>query len=85
MYPVTRYVGETARSAYTRGKEHTKSLNNKEERLHCGNTVKRNTIASKAVPYVTGVYHNDAMLRQITEGVRINNVNEDSLMNSKNE
>ncbi|XP_022810130.1 uncharacterized protein LOC111347144, partial [Stylophora pistillata] len=33
------YVGETARSAYTRGKEHTKSLNNKEERSalwkHC--------------------------------------------------
>ncbi|PFX15321.1 Transposon Ty3-G Gag-Pol polyprotein [Stylophora pistillata] len=81
------YVGETARSAYTRGKEHTKSLNNKEERSalwkHCKE--KHNREVKQFRMDVTGVYHNDAMLRQITEGVRINNVNEDSLMNSKNE
>ena len=81
------YVGETARSAYTRGKEHTKSLNNKEERSalwkHCKE--KHNSEVKQFRMDVTGVYHNDAMLRQITEGVRINNVNEDSLMNSKNE
>ena len=34
---------------------------------------------------VTGVYPNDAMLRQISEGIKINNVDEDSLINSKNE
>ena len=34
---------------------------------------------------VTGVYFNDAMLRQISEGIKINNVDEDSLINSKNE
>ena len=34
---------------------------------------------------VTGSYSNDAMLRQISEGVRIDQVQEDSLMNSKNE
>ena len=34
---------------------------------------------------VTGVYSNDAMLRQISEGVKINNEDEDSLMNSNNE
>ena len=81
------YVGETARSAYTRGKEHVKSLNNKEERSalwkHCKE--KHNSEVKQFRMDVTGVYHNDAMLRQITEGVRINNVNEDSLMNSKNE
>ena len=33
----------------------------------------------------TGVYFNDAMLRQISEGIKINNVDEDSLINSKNE
>ena len=33
----------------------------------------------------TGVYPNDAMLRQISEGIKINNVDEDSLINSKNE
>ena len=34
---------------------------------------------------VTGIYPNDAMLRQISEGIKINNVDEDSLINSKNE
>ena len=34
---------------------------------------------------VTGSYSNDAMLRQISEGFRIDQVPEGSLMNSKNE
>ena len=34
---------------------------------------------------VTGLYPNDAMLRQISEGVKIDKVPEDSLINSKNE
>ena len=34
---------------------------------------------------VTVVYPNDAMLRQISEGIKINNVDEDSLINSKSE
>ena len=34
---------------------------------------------------VTGSYSNDAMLRQISENVRIDQVPECSLMNSKNE
>ena len=34
---------------------------------------------------VTGVYFNDVMLGQISEGIKINNVDEDSLINSKNE
>ena len=34
---------------------------------------------------VIGVHSNDAMLRQISEGVEMNNVDEDSLMNYKNE
>ena len=33
----------------------------------------------------TGLYPNDAMLRQISEGVRIEKVPGDSLINSKNE
>ena len=34
---------------------------------------------------VTEVYFNDAMLRQISEGIKINYVDEDSLINSKKE
>ena len=32
---------------------------------------------------VTGVYSNDALLRQKSEGVKINNEDEESLMNFK--
>ena len=81
------YVGETSRSAYTRGKEHEKSLSNKEERSalwkHCKE--KRNNEVQRFQMSVTGLYPNDAMLRQISEGVRIEKVPGDSLINSKNE
>ena len=83
-------MGETSRSVYTRGKEHEKSLSNKEERSalwkHCkekhNNEVQR---FQMNVTGVTGLYSNDAILRQISEGVRIDKVPADSLINSKNE
>ena len=66
-------VGEKLRSAYTRGKEHSKSLGNKEERSalwkHC-----REKHSSEIQQFQMNV-----------KGVKINNVDEDSLMNSKNE
>ena len=81
------YVGETSRSAYTRGKEHSKWLINKEERSalwkHCRE--KQGNKIQQFQMNVTGVFSNDAMLRQISEVVKINNVDEESLMNSKNE
>ena len=81
------YVGETSRNVYTRGKEHSKSLGNKEERSafwkHCRE--KHSSEIQQFQMNVTEVYFNDAMLRQISEGIKINNVDEDSLINSKNE
>ena len=81
------YIGETSRSAYTRGKEHMKLLAKKKERSalwkHCKE--KRNSEIQKFEMNVTGSYSNDAMLRQISENVRIDQVPEGSLMNSKNE
>ena len=81
------YIGETLRSACTRGKEHMKSLAKKEERsalwTHCKE--KHNSEMQKFEMNVTGSYSNDAMLRQISEVVRIDQVPEGSLMNSKNE
>jgi len=80
-------VGETPRSSYTTGKEHEKSFSNKEERSalwkHCKE--KHNNEVQRFQMNVTGVYRNDAMLRQIPEGVRIEKVPGDSLINSKNE
>ena len=70
------YVGETSRSAYTRGKEHEKSLSNKEERSalwkHCKE--KHNNEVQRFQMNVTGLYSDDAMPRQISKGVRIDKV-----------
>ena len=64
-----------------------KSLAKKEERSalwkHCKE--KHNNEMQKFEMNVTGSYSNDAMLRQISEGVRIDQLPEASLMNSKNE
>ena len=80
-------IGETLRSVYTRGKEHMKSLAKKEEKSalwkHCKE--KHNSEMQKFEMNVTGSYYNDAMLRQISEGVWVDQVPENSLMNSKNE
>ena len=68
-------------------KEHMKLLAKKEERSalwkHCKE--KHNSEMQKFEMNVTGSYSNDAMLRQILQGVRIDQVPEGSLMNSKNE
>ena len=64
-----------------------KSLAKKEERSalwkHCKE--KHNNQMQKFEMSVTGSYSNDAMLRQISEGVRIDQLPEGSLMISKNE
>ena len=67
------YVGETLRSAYTKGKEHMKSLAKKEERsaLWKHYKEKHNSEMQKFEMNVTDSYSNDVMLRQISEGVRI--------------
>ena len=64
-----------------------KSLTKKEERSalwkHCKE--KHNNEMQKFEMNFTGSYSNDAMLRQISEGVQIDQVPEGSLINSKNE
>ena len=64
-----------------------KSMAKKEERSALWNYCKEkhNSEMQKFEMNVTGSYSNDTMLRQISEGVRIGQVPEDSLMNSKNE
>ena len=81
------YIGQTSRTAYTRGKEHIKSLAKKKKRSalwkHCKKKTHNNEM-QKFKMNVTGSYSNNAMLRQISEGVRIDQVPEGSLMNSRN-
>ena len=80
------YIRQTSRTAYTRGKEHIKSLAKKEEgsalREHCKE--KHNNEMQKFEMNVTGSYSNNAMLGQISDGVRIDQGPEGSLMNSRN-
>ena len=70
------YVGETWRSAETRGKEHTKSLNRKEEWFallkHCRD--KHDNKIQKFQMNVTSFY-----------SIRIDRIAKGSLMNSMNE
>ena len=82
-----KYIGETSRTAYTRGKEHLRSLKRKEE----GSVMWRHTGEEHGsdVPdftmNVTGVFGDDAMLRQVTEAVLISRTQSSKLINNKNE
>ena len=68
-----KYVGETARSAFTRGKElldgMDKAVSQSVLRRHANDC--HNGVIPDYVVNVTGVYHGDAMLRQITESIKI--------------
>ena len=82
------YKGESADNGYTRGKKHQNDLqkrNIKNSALwrHC-----RDIHGSRMQEFkmsVTGVFKDDAMLRQITEAVQIENVDPVRLMNTRAE
>ena len=82
-----KYKGETSYNGYKRGKEHTYLLNGRSEKSplwkHCERDHNREiqTFSMK----VTGTYRNDAMLRQISEAVQIENTETDSLINTRAE
>ena len=82
------YKGESASNGYTRGLEHLKNLNrhdvdNSPLWRHCL-TQHGGNMQSFSMS-ITGSYRNDAMLRQITEAVQINNTNREVLMNDRTE
>ena len=74
------YKGETASNAYTRGGEHmnrlrARDLNGSPLWRHCLEQHEgEEQVFSMSV---TGSFRNDAMLRQITEAVQINNMEEE--------
>ena len=82
-----KYTGESSRTAYSRGKEHLDDLDKKREKSRMWKHCKSKH--AERVPdfrmHVKGIYSRDAMLRQITEAVRINNAPAGSLMNDKTE
>ena len=81
-----KYVGETARSAYSRGLEHLKASKTGQEQSVMWKQA-REKHGGKLPAYVmdvTGIFGDDAMLRQITESVLIRNTPGQKLMNTKN-
>ena len=82
------YKGESAGSAYTRGKEHKRTLNarnitNSPLWRHCRSV--HDGVVQEFQMNVTGTFRNDAMLRQITEAVQIDNVEPGRLLNTRAE
>ena len=81
------YYGETARNAFTRGKEHLKDL----DRRSAGSVLWRHCRETHegSIPdfrmNVKACYGKDAMLRQIAEAVLIGNAEGDELLNNKTE
>ena len=82
-----KYIGEMSRSAYTRGEGHLRALEQREQSLviwrhscekHDGNV-------PGFTMNVTGMFQSDAMLRQISESIQINKVQQDQLINTKSE
>ena len=82
-----KYIGETSRSTYTRGKEHLRALEQRQQSL----VMWRHSYEKldDSVPgftmNVTGMFQSDAMLRQISESIQINKVQQDQLINTKSE
>ena len=71
-----RYIGETARNAYTRGMEHRDGIEkrSKESPFHVHDMERHGGVSEGAAGYemkVTGVFGGDATKRQVAEAVHI--------------
>ena len=79
------YIGETARNAYSRGKEHLKDLEDKNDGSVLWKHAKQEH-QGRMPEFSSSIverFENDALLRQISESVKINRKN--TGMNSKTE
>ena len=81
------YKGETSYSAYTRGQEHLAKYNKKDPNSilesHCQKEHQGNKV--KFQMDIVGTFHQDATLRQISEGVEIERTPPARLMNTRSE
>ena len=81
------YPGETSYSAYTRGKEHLEKYNRRDPNSilhnHCENEHQGRRVKFRMD--ITGTFHQDPTLRQISEGLDIENTPQNRLMNTRSE
>jgi hypothetical protein len=84
---VSKYVGQTSHSAFTRGKEHQSDLAGMRDssKMAQHQRDKHGGLQTRFRMDVVGVYGQDAMLRQIAEAVRISNTQDRQLINSREE
>ena len=82
-----RYLGETARNGYTRGLEHKSALSRRDINSvlyqHC-----REDHGGRVVPFkmrITGNFGGDALKRQLTESVMIQESPPDEILNRRDE
>ena len=85
---VNRSMSEQHPEVYILTEENTSMILNGERKIsvmwkHCCDRHERNEV--RFVMNVTGIFCDDSMLRQITESVLINKVEEGKLINSKSE
>ena len=84
---VSKYVGQTSHSAFTRGKEHQGELAGMRDssKMAQHQRDKHGGLQTRFRMDVVGVYGQDSMLRQIAEAVRINNTEDRQLIISREE
>ena len=83
-----KYVGETSRNAFTRGLEHKADLRKKNAKspLHLHNIEKHDPTSAPGFEMrVTGVFGGDATKRQVRESVLIQKMEEENLINRRDE
>ena len=83
-----KYVGETSRNAFTRSLEHKADLRKKNAKspLHLHNIEKHEPTSAPGFEMrVTGVFGGDATKRQVRESVLIQKMEEENLINRRDE
>ena len=83
----SKYIGETARNAFTRGLEHRAAVTKKDTNspLYAHSLHEHAGTPTTYNMRVTGVFGGDALKRQITESVQIQSTPAHSLLNRRDE
>ena len=81
------YIGETGRNAYTRGLEHDRDYKKKSAQSvlwrHTSQEHSEDDTPTTYTMRVTAVNQNDATMRQVTEGIQIQKVSPDAIINNR--
>ena len=84
-----KYIGESARNGYTRGREHLQEYKNKSKNSIMHRHVnEKHSNSNREIKYkmkITGLFRNDPTLRQVTESIKIKNCDSKHVINNKTE